>query len=169
MCCAKVTFPSGGETERQGRLSGGKQTVLALSLIFAIQRCDPSPFYLFDEIDSALDALYRSSVSNMIKEESKKTQFITTTFRSEMISSGDQFYGVVFTNKESVITVLTLEQAKALVQVVEKEMEERRSTGKDKDKSKGTGGGGGGGEEEKDSSVMGISTSAAISSSAGPV
>ena len=36
-------------------LSGGQKTLVALALIFAIQRCDPAPFYLFDEIDAALD------------------------------------------------------------------------------------------------------------------
>lgn len=33
------------------QLSGGQKAVVALALIFAIQRCDPAPFYLFDEID----------------------------------------------------------------------------------------------------------------------
>ena len=37
------------------QLSGGQKTLVALALIFAIQRCDPAPFYLFDEIDAALD------------------------------------------------------------------------------------------------------------------
>lgn len=36
------------------QLSGGQKTLVALALIFAIQRCDPAPFYLFDEIDAAL-------------------------------------------------------------------------------------------------------------------
>ena len=35
------------------QLSGGQKAVVALALIFAIQRCDPAPFYLFDEIDQA--------------------------------------------------------------------------------------------------------------------
>jgi len=38
------------------QLSGGQKTVVALALIFAIQRCDPAPFYLFDEMDAALDS-----------------------------------------------------------------------------------------------------------------
>jgi len=37
------------------QLSGGQKTVVAISLLFAIQRCDPAPFYIFDEIDAALD------------------------------------------------------------------------------------------------------------------
>ena len=50
----QVSF-GGGETMAMKQLSGGQKTVVALALIFAIQRCDPAPFYLFDEIDAALD------------------------------------------------------------------------------------------------------------------
>ena len=46
------------------QLSGGQKTLLALTLIFAIQKCDPAPFYLFDEIDQALDPQYRSAVAS---------------------------------------------------------------------------------------------------------
>lgn len=45
------------------QLSGGQKSLVALALIFAIQRCDPAPFYLFDEIDQALDPQYRTSVA----------------------------------------------------------------------------------------------------------
>lgn len=74
------------------QLSGGQQTVVALSLIFAIQRCDPSPFYLFDEIDAALDAVHRQSVAQMIHSNSNSSQFITTTFRPEMLQTAGKFF-----------------------------------------------------------------------------
>jgi len=45
------------------QLSGGQKSLVALTLIFAIQQCDPAPFYLFDEIDAALDAQYRTAVA----------------------------------------------------------------------------------------------------------
>jgi ABC-type multidrug transport system ATPase subunit len=48
------------------QLSGGQKTVVALTLIFAIQRCDPAPFYLFDEIDAALDPQYRTAVGSIL-------------------------------------------------------------------------------------------------------
>lgn len=48
------------------QLSGGQKTVVALALIFAIQRCDPVPFYIFDEIDAALDIRYRSAVASIL-------------------------------------------------------------------------------------------------------
>jgi len=54
----QVSFGS-GEVLVMKQLSGGQKTLIALALIFAIQRCDPAPFYLFDEIDAALDPQYR--------------------------------------------------------------------------------------------------------------
>ena len=53
---------------------------ISVSLIFS-QKCDPAPFYLFDEIDQALDPMYRKAVANMIHELADGAQFITTTFR----------------------------------------------------------------------------------------
>ena len=45
--------------------SGGQKTLLALCFIFAIQRCDPAPFYLFDEIDANLDDVNCSAVASL--------------------------------------------------------------------------------------------------------
>jgi structural maintenance of chromosome 3 (chondroitin sulfate proteoglycan 6) len=39
------------EMKDMNQLSGGQKSLVALALIFAIQKCDPAPFYLFDEID----------------------------------------------------------------------------------------------------------------------
>ncbi len=47
------------------QLSGGQKSLVALTLIFAIQKCDPAPFYLFDEIDQALDAQHRKAVAGL--------------------------------------------------------------------------------------------------------
>ncbi|XVF47055.1 hypothetical protein PTKIN_Ptkin03bG0078400 [Pterospermum kingtungense] len=62
----KVSFTGQGETQSMKQLSGGQKTVVALTLIFAIQRCDPAPFYLFDEIDAALDPQYRTAVGSIL-------------------------------------------------------------------------------------------------------
>ncbi|CAI9105898.1 OLC1v1004922C1 [Oldenlandia corymbosa var. corymbosa] len=62
----KVSFTGQGETQSMKQLSGGQKTVVALALIFAIQRCDPAPFYLFDEIDAALDPQYRTAVGSIL-------------------------------------------------------------------------------------------------------
>lgn len=78
----KVSFTGHkAEMREMNQLSGGQKSLVALALIFAIQKCDPAPFYLFDEIDQALDAQHRKSVADMIHELSSDAQFITTTFR----------------------------------------------------------------------------------------
>ncbi|PPQ75658.1 hypothetical protein CVT24_010578 [Panaeolus cyanescens] len=69
--------------------------------VFAIQKCDPAPFYLFDEIDANLDAQYRTAVASMIQSLSSTAQFITTTFRPEMLVTADKFYGVLFNNQRT--------------------------------------------------------------------
>lgn len=49
----KVRFSPVGENFLMSQLSGGQKALVALALIFAIQRCDPAPFYIFDELVSA--------------------------------------------------------------------------------------------------------------------
>ncbi|ORX91367.1 structural maintenance of chromosome protein 3 [Basidiobolus meristosporus CBS 931.73] len=108
----KVSFNSKtDEGLRMQQLSGGQKSLVALGLIFAIQQCDPAPFYLFDEIDANLDAVYRTAVASMIHELSETAQFITTTFRPEMLANSDKFYGVTFTNKVSRVNCITKEDA----------------------------------------------------------
>ncbi|CCH60082.1 hypothetical protein TBLA_0C02740 [Henningerozyma blattae CBS 6284] len=99
----QVSFNSKNDEQLQiEQLSGGQKTVCAIALILAIQQVDPAPFYLFDEIDAALDKEYRKSVSQVIKRLSQNgTQFILTTFRSDMIEIADMIYMVKYHNKVS--------------------------------------------------------------------
>ncbi|KAK3408344.1 structural maintenance of chromosomes protein 3 [Eucalyptus grandis] len=109
----KVSFTGQGETQSMKQLSGGQKTVVALALIFAIQRCDPAPFYLFDEIDAALDPQYRTAVGNMIRRlaDTSSTQFITTTFRPELVKVADQIYGVTHKNRVSRVNLVSKDDA----------------------------------------------------------
>nr|GMD21392.1 structural maintenance of chromosomes protein 3 [Ipomoea batatas] len=109
----KVSFTGQGETQSMKQLSGGQKTVVALALIFAIQRCDPAPFYLFDEIDAALDPQYRTAVGNMVRRlaDVTSTQFITTTFRQELVKVADKIYGVTHKNRVSRVNIVTKEEA----------------------------------------------------------
>ncbi|KAK3277828.1 Structural maintenance of chromosomes protein 3 [Cymbomonas tetramitiformis] len=111
----KVSFPTTGKAMTMKQLSGGQKAVVALSLIFSIQRVDPAPFYLFDEIDSALDAQYRASVGTMIAKqannEENPAQFVTTTFRPELVKVCDKVYGVSHKNRVSCVDVITKEDA----------------------------------------------------------
>ena len=85
--------------------------------MFAIQKCDPAPFYLFDEIDANLDAQYRTAVASMIKNLAGTAQFIATTFRPEMLETADKFYGVLFDNqKVSSIRTISRDEAREFVE-----------------------------------------------------
>lgn len=106
------------EQQRVEQLSGGQKSLCALALIFAIQRSDPAPFYLFDEIDANLDDQYRTAVAQVISQianAAQPTQFICTTFRNEMIHAADKFYGVLFNNKISTVKSITREDALTFV------------------------------------------------------
>lgn len=101
----KVRFSEVGENYMMSQLSGGQKALVALALIFAIQRCDPAPFYIFDELDQALDSSYRAAVANLIERQANSkenpTQFIVTTFRPELVSVANRCYGISLQNKVS--------------------------------------------------------------------
>ncbi|PLB40278.1 chromosome segregation protein SMC [Aspergillus candidus] len=106
------------EQQRIQQLSGGQKSLCALALVFAIQACDPAPFYLFDEIDANLDAQYRTAVAQMLQSISDSTngQFICTTFRPEMVHVAEKCYGVSFRQKASTIDVVSREEALKFVE-----------------------------------------------------
>lgn len=103
------------EQLRIEQLSGGQKSLCALTLVLAIQSCDPAPFYLFDEIDANLDTQYRASVAAMIHKLSRNAQFICTTFRKQMLEVSDKFYGVLFDNKVSSVSEITKNDAMEFV------------------------------------------------------
>ncbi|KAL6310468.1 structural maintenance of chromosome protein 3 [Sparassis latifolia] len=110
----RVSFNSKvDEGLRIQQLSGGQKSLVALTTVFAIQKCDPAPFYLFDEIDANLDAQYRTAVAAMIHDLSGTAQFITTTFRPEMLVTADKFYGVLF-NNQKVSSIRGIKQEEAM-------------------------------------------------------
>lgn len=112
----KVSFTTSGEAFLLQQLSGGQKSIVALALIFAIQRLDPAPFYLFDEIDANLDASHRQAVANVIRKQAgEKAQFVTTTFRPEFVNAGDKWFGVTHQNKVSSVQEVTQEVARTFI------------------------------------------------------
>ncbi|KAF0682690.1 Aste57867_25208 [Aphanomyces stellatus] len=115
----KVNFRGEGDSYLMSQLSGGQKALVALAFIFAIQRCDPAPFYLFDEIDQALDSTHRAAVAALIQRQAHSdenpAQFITSTFRPELVSVADQFYGISHQNKISNIQPMTKEESLAFI------------------------------------------------------
>ena len=75
-------------------LSGGEQVLVALSLIFAIQELNPYSFYIFDEIDAALDRRNSERLAGLFKKYMKKGQYIIITHNDEIILNASNLYGV---------------------------------------------------------------------------
>jgi len=75
-------------------LSGGEQTLVALSLIFAIQEFRPYCFYVLDEIDAALDKRNSERLAGLLRKYMKKGQYIIVTHNDEIITNASNLYGV---------------------------------------------------------------------------
>ena len=68
-------------------LSGGEKTLSSLALVFALHYFKPTPLYVMDEIDAALDFQNVSIVANYIRERTKDAQFIIISLRNNMYPS----------------------------------------------------------------------------------
>jgi structural maintenance of chromosome 4 len=79
-------------------LSGGEKTLSSLSLVFALHHYKPTPLYVMDEIDAALDFKNVSIVANYIKERTKNAQFIIISLRNNMFELADRLVGIYKTN-----------------------------------------------------------------------
>lgn len=123
-----VRFSEVGENYLMPQLSGGQKALVAMALIFAIQRCDPAPFYLFDELDQALDSTHRAAVANLIQRqassEENPTQFLVSTFRPELVSIANRCYGISYQNKVSSIHHLSKKDALKFIANLMSEEEE---------------------------------------------
>jgi chromosome segregation protein len=75
-------------------LSGGEQTLVALSLIFAIQEYRPYCFYILDEIDAALDKRNSERLASLLKKYMTAGQYIVITHNDAIISDSTTLYGV---------------------------------------------------------------------------
>ncbi len=88
-------------------LSGGEQAFVAIALFFAILKVNPTPFCIFDEIESALDEVNVVRFAEYAKKYSDSTQFIMITHRRGTMESADTLYGVTMYEK-GISKVLTV-------------------------------------------------------------
>ncbi|KAJ2899074.1 putative nuclear condensin complex subunit smc4 protein [Zalerion maritima] len=79
-------------------LSGGEKTLSSLALVFALHHYKPTPLYVMDEIDAALDFRNVSIVANYIKERTKNGQFIVISLRNNMFELAARLVGVYKVN-----------------------------------------------------------------------
>lgn len=79
-------------------LSGGEKTLSSLALVFALHYYKPTPLYVMDEIDAALDFKNVSIVANYIKERTKDAQFLIVSLRNFMFELADRLVGIYKTD-----------------------------------------------------------------------
>lgn len=89
-------------------MSGGEKVLTALAFLFTIQRYKPSPFYVLDEIDAALDRPNTMRVVDMIRRQSKDVQFIIISHNNEMVKAADIVYGISMEEGESKVIGIKL-------------------------------------------------------------
>ncbi|KPI97761.1 Structural maintenance of chromosomes protein 4 [Papilio xuthus] len=75
-------------------LSGGEKTLSSLALVFALHYYRPTPLYVMDEIDAALDFKNVSIVANYIKERTRNAQFIIISLRYNMFEASNRLVGI---------------------------------------------------------------------------
>lgn len=82
-------------------LSGGEKTLSSLALVFALHAFKPTPLYVMDEIDAALDFRNVSIVANLIKERTKNAQFVIISLRNNMFELASRLVGIYKTNGQT--------------------------------------------------------------------
>lgn len=93
-------------------LSGGEKSVAALALLFAIHSYKPSPFFVLDEVDAALDANNVSIVAKYFREKSKDVQFILISLKDRCFDKADSLVGIYIDRDEDCSRTLTLDLTK---------------------------------------------------------
>ena len=87
-------------------LSGGEKTLSSLALVFALHHYKPTPLYVMDEIDAALDYKNVSIIANYIKDRCTSAQFVIISLRNNMFELADRLTGVYKThNVTKTITI----------------------------------------------------------------
>jgi len=89
-------------------LSGGEQTLVALSLIFAIQELRPYYFYILDEIDAALDKRNSERLASLLRKYMRKGQYLVITHNDAVISNATNLYGISMYDGVSKVVSLKL-------------------------------------------------------------
>jgi len=86
--------PYGKSLKKLSLLSGGETALTALALLFAVYHTRPSPFYVLDEVEAALDDINLQRFIRLVKDMRTKTQFITITHQRRTMEVADCLYGV---------------------------------------------------------------------------
>jgi chromosome segregation protein len=86
--------PPGKKVKRLSLLSGGERSLTAMALLVAIFRARPSPFYILDEIEAALDDVNLRRLISLLEELRETSQLIVITHQKPTMEVADALYGV---------------------------------------------------------------------------
>ena len=97
--------PAGKKVKRLSLLSGGERSLAAIAFLVAIFKARPSPFYVMDEVEAALDDVNLSRLLVIFKELQETSQLIVITHQKRTMEIADALYGV--TMRDGVTTVVS--------------------------------------------------------------
>jgi len=86
--------PLGKKVHRLSLLSGGERSLAALAFLFAVFRARPSPFYVLDEVEAALDDANLRRFLRLVELLRSSAQVIIVTHQQHTMESGDTLYGI---------------------------------------------------------------------------
>ncbi len=86
--------PSGKNTKRLSLLSGGERSLTAMAFLFGVFRSRPSPFYLLDEVEAALDDVNLHRFLDLVHEFRNDAQLVIVSHQKRTMEAGDCLYGV---------------------------------------------------------------------------
>lgn len=86
--------PRGKKVKKITLLSGGERSLAAIAFLFAIFKSYPSPFYILDEVEAALDDANLHRMLKLLEEFKDEAQFIIVTHQQQTMQIGDVLYGV---------------------------------------------------------------------------
>jgi chromosome segregation protein len=94
-----MAMPPGKRLQNVNLLSGGEKTMTALALLVALFQVRPSPFFLLDEVDAALDDANVGRFNGLIADLAEFSQFLVITHNKRTIEVADVLYGVTMEKK----------------------------------------------------------------------
>ena len=97
--------PAGKKVKRLSLLSGGERSLAAIGFLVAIFKARPSPFYVMDEVEAALDDMNLTRLLAIFKELQETSQLIVITHQKRTMEIADALYGV--TMRDGVTTVVS--------------------------------------------------------------
>jgi chromosome segregation protein len=86
--------PSGKNVKKLSLLSGGERSLTALAFLFAVFRSRPSPFYVMDEVEAALDDINLHRFLGLVAEFRKEAQLLIVSHQKRTMEAGDSLLGV---------------------------------------------------------------------------